>query len=558
MNHKNTDNAIQIVTSSAADIDVIVNYEPISGDKSSFGVSINTATTTEIELPGINATVEVTMLSIKNKHASTSNTITLQKKISSAFDLFKVSLAPGEVLMYSGDFKVFTSDGKIKIQTAAGGGGGGSAWGDISGTLSDQTDLQAALDAKQNVITNSDSITEGAVNLYFSTSEQTKLSGIEAGADITDATNVAAAGAFMKSVDDTDDITEGTTKKFATAAEKAKLANITVTQAVDLDDIETRVNNLDAAVVLKGSWDASSGSFPGGGTAQAGASYIVSVGGTVDGQTFAVNDRVIAITDNASTTTFASNWFKADYTDQFLSLDGSTGAVTLGAVINGLTGKTTPVDADMVGIADSAASNASKKVTWANIKATLKTYLDTLYQPVNAALTSISGLSPSNDDIIQRKSGAWTNRTMAQLKTDLTLVKGDVGLGNVDNTSDSTKNSATATLTNKRITKRVTTITSNATPTVNTDNCDRVSITALAAAITSMTTNLSGTPSDFDQLEYRIKDDGTARAITWGASFASRAATLPTTTVLGKVLTVMFEWDSVTSKWCCMASQSEA
>src|SRR5438105_4854768 len=30
-------------------------------------------------------------------------------------------------------------------------------------------------------------------------------------------------------------------------------------------------------------------------------------------------------------------------------------------------------------------------------------------------LTTIAGLSATNDDIIQRKSGAWTNRTMAQL-----------------------------------------------------------------------------------------------------------------------------------------------
>jgi hypothetical protein len=36
-------------------------------------------------------------------------------------------------------------------------------------------------------------------------------------------------------------------------------------------------------------------------------------------------------------------------------------------------------------------------------------------------LGQIDGLSPSNDDIIQRKAGAWTNRTMAQLKSDLAL-----------------------------------------------------------------------------------------------------------------------------------------
>jgi len=41
--------------------------------------------------------------------------------------------------------------------------------------------------------------------------------------------------------------------------------------------------------------------------------------------------------------------------------------------------KTTPIDADSVPLVDSADSNALKKVTWANIKATLKTYCDTLY-----------------------------------------------------------------------------------------------------------------------------------------------------------------------------------
>lgn len=47
--------------------------------------------------------------------------------------------------------------------------------------------------------------------------------------------------------------------------------------------------------------------------------------------------------------------------------------------INSATAKTTPVDADLVGIVDSADSNLLKKLTWANIKATLKTYFDTLY-----------------------------------------------------------------------------------------------------------------------------------------------------------------------------------
>jgi hypothetical protein len=72
-------------------------------------------------------------------------------------------------------------------------------------------------------------------------------------------------------------------------------------------------------------------------------------------------------------------------------------------------------------------------------------------QGYDADLQAIGAISPCNDDIIQRKAGAWTNRTPAQVKTDLALTKADVGLANVDNTSDATKNSASATLTNKTI-----------------------------------------------------------------------------------------------------------
>lgn len=40
-------------------------------------------------------------------------------------------------------------------------------------------------------------------------------------------------------------------------------------------------------------------------------------------------------------------------------------------------------------------------------------------QPLDSDLTAIAGLSPSDDDVIQRKAGAWTNRTPAQLIADL-------------------------------------------------------------------------------------------------------------------------------------------
>jgi hypothetical protein len=116
--------------------------------------------------------------------------------------------------------------------------------------------------------------------------------------------------------------------------------------------------------------------------------------------------------------------------------------------------------------------------------------------------------------------------------------------------------SSTDTLTNKRITARTGTTTSSATPTINTDNVDYYSITALAAAITSFTTNLSGTPTIGQTLWISIKDNGTARAITWGASFEASTIALPTTTVINQRLDVAFIWNEFggTNKWRCVGT----
>lgn len=48
-------------------------------------------------------------------------------------------------------------------------------------------------------------------------------------------------------------------------------------------------------------------------------------------------------------------------------------------------------------------------------------------QPIDTDLTAIAALTPANDDIIQRKAGVWTNRTVAQYKTDLAITSADVG-----------------------------------------------------------------------------------------------------------------------------------
>jgi hypothetical protein len=110
------------------------------------------------------------------------------------------------------------------------------------------------------------------------------------------------------------------------------------------------------------------------------------------------------------------------------------------------------------------------------------------------------------------------------------------------------------TLTNKRVTARVLALGTGATPAINTDNYDRVTITALAVAISSMTLGLTGTPAPGDTLIIDITDNGTARALFWGTSFEASTISLPLTTVAGQKLTVYFEWNSAASKWRCVGA----
>lgn len=114
----------------------------------------------------------------------------------------------------------------------------------------------------------------------------------------------------------------------------------------------------------------------------------------------------------------------------------------------------------------------------------------------------------------------------------------------------------TDTLTNKRVTARTGTVVSHAQPTINTDNVDFFSITGQTEAITSMTNNLSGTPTEGQKLWIAITGTA-ARGITWGSSFEASTVALPTTTVTTARLDVGFVWNTVTSKWRCVASAQE-
>jgi hypothetical protein len=79
--------------------------------------------------------------------------------------------------------------------------------------------------------------------------------------------------------------------------------------------------------------------------------------------------------------------------------------VVTGEIV-GLTDKTIPLDADVTLIESDADSNAKRKLTWANIKSTLKSYFDTLYTIVN--LGGIEKISVNTTLTVKASGGDFT------------------------------------------------------------------------------------------------------------------------------------------------------
>lgn len=88
---------------------------------------------------------------------------------------------------------------------------------------------------------------------------------------------------------------------------------------------------------------------------------------------------------------------------------------------------------------------------------------------------------------------------------------------------------------------RVQSVTSAGTVTPTFSN-DLVKITAQAAAL--IIANPSGTAVPGFGFVIRIKDNGTARAITYGSQYRAIGVTLPTTTVISKTVYLACIWNS--------------
>ena len=122
----------------------------------------------------------------------------------------------------------------------------------------------------------------------------------------------------------------------------------------------------------------------------------------------------------------------------------------------------------------------------------------------------------------------------------------------IEDTLDMNNNRITNTVVNPSVQEVV----SSATFTVNSDEETMGFLTAMAVATTIASP--TGTPVQGQKLVYRLKDDGTARALTWNAIFRAIGVTLPTTTTASKLLYVGCFYNNTDTKWDVISVQEEA
>lgn len=169
----------------------------------------------------------------------------------------------------------------------------------------------------------------------------------------------------------------------------------------------------------------------------------------------------------------------------------------------------------------------------------------------NKDLTSGTNTFPTlNQNTTGSAATLTTPRTIAGVSFDGSA-NITIASTNLSNTASIALTTNTLTLTNKRITKRVITATSSATPTPTGDTADIWYLSTLTVGATFAAP--TGTPTDGQQLTIRIKSVA-AQTLAWNAIYlSSGVAALPTTSVAGKTITCGFSYDAAQVKWILLA-----
>lgn len=442
-----------------------------------------------------------------------------------------------------------------------------SNWGGIGGTLSSQTDLQAALDAK---VAGPASSVNNELPLFNGTTGKVVKSGsgiVSPAAEVirTSTTDGASSSSTFQAVSD------GPSPAFAgirlahyggNGADIKLIAGKGSSAAVAASAVSDRLSTL---------------TFNGVNTSLANVTSLqIAPIATVVGASYITSDMVFfSYPAGVSLATFKVHT-DATGGSNFVAVTGaSTGSVSVSAEggganipLNLISKGTSTVQANGVDVVTTSGTQTmSNKTTDTASGNVIKINGNTLAATAGTATVNIPNANDtlmgraSTDTITGAKTFNNTKLLLAGATSGTTTINATAVAGTttmiVPAANDTFAALAAAqTMTNKRITPRVGTVASGATITPTGDTADHYTITALAAAATIAAP--SGTPTDGQKLVIRIKDNGTARALTWNAIYRVVGTTLPTTTVVSKTVYIGCIYNSADAVWDVVAVNQQA
>ena len=174
---------------------------------------------------------------------------------------------------------------------------------------------------------------------------------------------------------------------------------------------------------------------------------------------------------------------------------------------------------------------------------------------IDALYTTVRGYI----DVSSGGGGADANAVHVNASNEITAITEKTTVANIDEfiIEDSVASFVKKSVKRKAIIDPISSTTaSTATLTIDTDVSDFATITAQAEGLTIAAP--TGSPVEGQKLIIRLKDDGSARAITFNAIFRALGVTLPTTTVVSKITYLGLVYNSTDTKWDIVATKTEA
>ena len=294
----------------------------------------------------------------------------------------------------------------------------------------------------------------------------------------------------------------------------------------------------------RGSYDASSNLFPstgGSGTAGAimkGDIWTINVQGTLGGVVMHVGDTVRALVDSPGQT--STNWALLENAIGYVPENVVNKATTM---TGNTTSNTLYLSAKAVyDWATGLFASLSGATFTGSISATNLSGTNTGDETQTSIKTKLGAASGTQDGYLT--SANWTTFNNKQNAIGYTPANkaGETFTGAISATNLSGTNTGDQTY----IAPRTQTVVSAATVTPTSSN-DVVVITAQATGLTLA--NPTGIFVQGQSLLIKIKDDGTARNITFDTNYRAINTTLPTTTTISKVLYIGIVYNSNDLKW---------